>query len=120
VIEQNFRPLRNLERKLFERLFEKEFPGRTELNEQLVGLQAKIIDDDGSLALKVAVPIRAVVSQRVPIEGRYSDYDTQPGLGPFVNILLHVVDGLMVELEIYKDDGSPIERPLSPNDVEIT
>jgi hypothetical protein len=39
----------------------------------------------------------------VPVEGSGSDTDGVP-----IHLLVHVVDGLAVELEIYKADGSPI------------
>lgn len=43
-------------------------------------------------------------------EGYYSDADACLGEGPHVNVLLHVLEGLLAELEIYKDDGSPIKK----------
>jgi hypothetical protein len=78
---------------------------------QLDGLSVKTIDQEGSLSLRPsysAVP--AEVQQRVVTEGYYSDEDTSSSEGPRVNVLLHVVEGRLAELEIYKDDGSPIKK----------
>lgn len=64
------------------------------------------IDSDGSLQFRTVGP-NAPVLQRVPVEGRYSD-GAHTALGPAVNLLLHVVNGRLHELEVYKDDGSVI------------
>lgn len=52
----------------------------------------------------------AVVQERVVAEGYYSDEDTGSHDGPQVHVLLHVMEGRLAELEIYKDDGSPIRK----------
>jgi hypothetical protein len=84
---------------------------------QLDGLSVKPIDAEGSLSLKpgpVAAP--AQVKDRIVSEGYYSDEDAGLSEGAHVNVLLHVVKGLLAELEIYKDDGSPIKKkPLAEN-----
>jgi len=55
------------------------------------------------------------------VEGRYPDGSDDP-VGPAVNLLLHVVDGRLHELEVYKDDGNdfvvgPSEAP--PARIEV-
>jgi hypothetical protein len=56
----------------------------------------------------------AVVEKRIPVEADAVDED-----GIHVHFLLHVVKGFAKELEVYKDDGSPIRRMPSPGDLEM-
>lgn len=63
------------------------------------------IDDEGSLRFQVeGAP--AAVAGRVPVEGRYRDGEDP--FEPGVNLLLHVVEGRLHELEVFKDDGAHI------------
>jgi len=67
------------------------------------------IDEEGSLRFRVeGAP--AAVAGGVPVEGRY--WDGEDPFGPGGSLLLHVVGGLLHELKVLKDDGSPIRvRP---------
>jgi uncharacterized protein DUF6984 len=114
-MEAVYRPLKEQEQSLLKNLLETNFPGRDQLSAQVPGLLAKPIDEEGSLSLKVQSPVFAAVVHRVPVEASYPDLDSDPEAGPHVHILLHVVDGLMVELEIYKDDGSCIQALPDPD-----
>lgn len=103
-MSEALRPLTAAEDRVFRRLFECSFPGRDELVTQLQTVQVATLDPDGGLALhpdKSHPP--AVVKYRVPIEGSYTDSD-----GVDAHVLLHVVNGYMDELEIFKEDGSPV------------
>jgi hypothetical protein len=112
MIESEFRPITSAEREVFRKLLSLNFPSRDELLTQLESLLARTIDDDGSLSLKVTAGVVAPQNCRIPIEARCPDTNTQDDSEPHVKILLHVVEGKMFELEIYKDDGSPvIDRP---------
>jgi hypothetical protein len=105
----------------------KSFPGRDELLQQLASLTVREIDEEGSLELKVDSSIVAAVQERIATEARYldsiCDNDNLPFVHldnlPFVHLLLHVVNGRMVELERYKDDGSPILRPPQPDELIV-
>jgi hypothetical protein len=108
MIETEFRPITDAERTVFLKLLELDFPGRDELKAQLEGLLAKTIDEDGSLMLKVQSDSRARLKYRVPVEARCPDADTRSETDPHVQLLLHVVEGKLFELEIYKEDSSPI------------
>ncbi len=90
------------------------FPGQNELLKQLTGIVVRTIDAEGSLELK-ATGDPAVTRGRVPVSGRYFDGETQEG--PAVNLLVHVVDGMLSELEIYKDDGTLIRE--SPFEIDL-
>src|SRR6476659_5429107 len=103
-----------LEKNLVSRLLTNEFAGRNELRAQVEDLRVREIDNNGSLELVPggAAPL-AVVQQRIPVEARLIDSD-----GMTISILLHVLDGLMNELEIYRDDSKPVQRELSPEEVK--
>ena len=89
-----------------DRLLSSAFAGRNELAIQADSASVSRIDREGSLQFRTIGP-SAAVSQRVPVEGRYLDGSDDPS-GPAVNLSLHVVDGRLHELEVYKDDGSDI------------
>ena len=93
---------------LLKKLLEKSFPSRDELLGQLDGLSVKTIDKEGSLSLRVnPLAAWAKVKDRIVAEGYYSESSSE---GPKVHVLLHVVKGKLTEIEIYKDDGSPIRK----------
>ena len=71
---------------------------------------AKEIDENGSLALQCGPGRPASVKCRVATEGECADAD-----GIAIHVLFHVKDGMMHELEVFKDDGSPtLESTCSP------
>jgi hypothetical protein len=105
-MDSTFRPLKTHERELLEKLLEPEFPGRDELRHQLNSVIAKQVFEDGTLDLQCDPGSAAPVKSRVPTEGKCADAD-----GVEIHVLLHVVDGAMNELEIFKDDGSSILNP---------
>jgi len=100
------RTLTDYESRLIELLLAQDFPGRDELKLQLKDLEAIPAGDKdnyGSILLKPHESKRAAVETRVPVEGEYIDSDNVP-----VSVLLHVVDGYLHELEVFKADGSDI------------
>ncbi|MFZ2156918.1 MAG: hypothetical protein WAV72_12460 [Bradyrhizobium sp.] len=110
-VDETYRSPNAIEWALLKKLLGKSFPGRDELVGQLDSLSVKPIDTEGSLSLRpspLAAP--APVEERVVSEGNYSDEDADLSEGSHVNVLLYVVKGLLAELEIYKDDGSPIKK----------
>ena len=114
-----FRQLRNYEEAILKKLLEVKFAGRDKLVQQLLGLQAKSIDAEGSLQLLVAADIKAAINRGVVAEARFADLDTQGEAGAHVNILLHVNDGKLSMLEIYKDDHSKILKRPNPNELHV-
>lgn len=100
------RPLTGSEKALVDRLLREDFDGNRELARQIEHCRVVQVDSEGSLRFELeGSPSPASVSRRIPVEGEVADSD-----GVMVNVLLHVVNGLLVELEIYKEDGSPINR----------
>lgn len=114
-MSQAWRDLTNNERQLIELLLTRDFPGVEALRNQLETATASIIDTKGSLQFRVSDPL-ADVQQRVPSEGYYFDTEGVDYI-PAINVLLHVVDGKLHELEVYKDDGSAIEMALEALDI---
>lgn len=86
---------------IIERLLEVDFPGRDVILEQINNSVVTEIDENGSLEFDVKIKTKANVKRRIPIEAEYEDAD-----GITIHLLLHVVDGIVKELEIYKDDTS--------------
>jgi hypothetical protein len=107
-IDEPWRTLEPGEVAVLDLLLATDFPGRSELAVQARSALACRIDHEGSLRFKVGGP-HAEVRGRVPVEGHYYDDGSGPGPHrPAVNLLLHVVEGRLHELEVYKDDGSAI------------
>jgi hypothetical protein len=98
-----------------QRLLAADFPGKEEIAKQLACCRVRIIDDEGSLELELSDVARpATVEKRIPVEADAVDED-----GIHVHFLLHVVKGFAKELEVYKDDGTPIKRMPQPNQLEV-
>jgi hypothetical protein len=115
-LEENtvYRDLTKEEREILERLLEPDFPGSAELRDQLNSVKAEVIDEDGGLALQSVAGPEAPVRWRVPTEGECKDTD-----GVDVHVLLHVLNGRMCELELYKEDGSRVRRLPSAHDLVL-
>jgi hypothetical protein len=101
----SYRALNTEEMQVLKRLLDHEFPGRDELREQLGSVVGRTIDEDGGLSLRCDAGSPAPVLCRVPTEGKCADLDAVQ-----IHVLLHVVDGFMNELEIYKEDSSTVQR----------
>lgn len=85
-------------------LLDCDFPGRDAIVQQLVDCSVRTIDENGSLEFQIVSPIKASsVQSRVPTEGEAEDSD-----GVIIHFLLHVVNGVLQELEIYKEDNSKV------------
>lgn len=109
-----FRNFTALEQGIIDRLLEKAFPGRDELCEQMKKCLVRTLDEDNSVEFLVATDVKSQVKRRIPVEAEFQDAD-----GVLVHILLHVVDGKVNELEIYKEDGSSIIENPDPSKLKI-
>lgn len=99
-----FRQLKDGERQLLDQLLSSPFPGRDELVDQIRESLVEECDSDGGLEFRVQSGVKpADVEYRVPTEGEYEDSD-----GVTVHVLLHVVDGIISELEVFREDGQPV------------
>jgi hypothetical protein len=50
----------------------------------------------------------------VPVEAELVDED-----GVIVHVLLHVVDGFLNELEVYREDSAPVRRVIRPEELRL-
>ena len=90
------------------RLVEAGFPGAAELRQKLAVGRVTYIESNGVPALLCEVPDsapRASVIRQVPVEAEYPVAD-----GVLMYLLLHVVEGRLQSLEIYREDGEPIRH----------
>ena len=90
------------------------FPGRDEIALQIAVARSRRIDDDGCLALSAREAPQATVLRRIPIEAEAQDLD-----GATIHILLHVVDGYIDELELYREDGRALMAPVRTEALRI-
>lgn len=106
--KQAYRDLNNYEKEVIGKLLENPFPGRDEIRKQIQRSKVRTIeeykDNYGSIEFVVQTDLKVPVLQRVPVVGRAYDVDKVP-----IEMLLHVVDGKVRELEFVKADGSPIK-----------
>jgi hypothetical protein len=99
---------------LLGRMLEEDFPGRDAIVDQMRSALARQIDSNGSLEFKVETRTPARTKYRVPVEAQGKDID-----GTTIHFLLHVVDGRLSELELYKDDSSRVARRPTPDQLEV-
>jgi hypothetical protein len=114
VENQDFRRLSDLEGQLLAVLLGADFSGRDALVEQVATASVREIDHNGSLEFASSEKEPARVVRRIPVEAELEDSD-----GVTIRVLLHVVDGLLRELEIYRDDSSCVQRSLVPKDLRL-
>lgn len=111
----DFRRLSDYEAQLLGVLLSHEFPGRDELRLQVEDCLVKTIDEDGSLEFRIVTPkANASVKKRVPVEGEWDDTDGIVG-----HVLLHVLNGVLSELELYKEDGTVVNCPPAPASLRV-
>lgn len=114
VQDHAFRTLSDLEGELLSVLLGADFPGRDALKKQVAVASVREIDDNGSLEFARSDETPAEVVRRIPVEAELDDSD-----GVTIHLLLHVVDGLVQELEVYRDDSGPVQRTLNPHDFRL-
>jgi hypothetical protein len=112
--DQTFRDFTPYEHEIIDKLLEKSFPGRDEIYEQMKNCLVRTLDEDESLEFLVKSNVKAKVKRRIPVEAEFQDID-----GVLIHILLHVIDGKVNELEIYKEDGSPIIENPDPSKLKV-
>lgn len=112
--ESRFRRASPRQKRHLGRLLEAEFPGRKEIVRQVRYAKVRQLDENGSLEFYVPRGSSAQVKRRIPVEGQFCDAD-----GVMIHMLLHVVDGMVEELEIYKDDSSLVTELPLPKELEL-
>lgn len=97
------RPLARKEAAVLRTLLSQPFDGRVELAEQVAGLRVGALDEQGSLRLRTSGGSLSAGAYRVPVEASYTDAD-----GVVAHVLLHVLNGRLHELEVYREDGGQV------------
>jgi hypothetical protein len=108
------RPLAEDERNVLAALFRAQFPGRSELAQQAQVALVRSLDTNGSLAFVQVGGPSAEVVRRIPVEAEAEDAD-----GTTIHVLLHVLDGRLNELEIYREDAGPVTRMPAPDSLRL-
>lgn len=113
------RALSGEERHLMAFLLSEPFPGREVLGKQLESARVSAqCASCPTVTFKVerrASP-PAPVRRRIPTEAESLGATWDPA---GVHVLLHVVDGYLDELEVYRNDGEPIPALPSPESLEL-
>jgi hypothetical protein len=113
----NVRPFPDWELAMLRRLLQSDFPGRDALLAQLEGAEVKKVGADNSVSIEVPTKyLPAVVVGRIPVEARALDISD----GVAINVLLHVLQGRIAKLEIYKDDSSKVKNLPKPESFEVS
>jgi hypothetical protein len=113
-METSFRPLDVNEMGLLEKLLSRDFPSRDDLRHQLSSITGRKIDNNGSLELRPAQGGRAEILRGSPTEETCPDID-----GGSIAVMLHVRNGQLHLLEIFKEDGSEILRAPDANALSV-
>lgn len=111
--DADFRPLSEWETGVLDRMLQVKFSGREQLLSQRDGLMAKTLDENGSLRFKVQSSKISPVNGLV-VEGRFPDFENSAASAPAVNVLLHVKEGRLWMLEVYREDGAKISARPDP------
>lgn len=104
-METGFRPLDANEIALLKKLLDHDFQGRDALRMQLSSVTGRQTDEHGCLRLRTDETIEADSEIASPTEGRCEDID-----GGVIVVMLHVRNGKLHLLEMFKEDGSEILR----------
>jgi hypothetical protein len=108
------RPLSRQEVLLLSALLRQDFPGRDALEQQASHASASPIDENGSLRLHPPDRPLAAVERRIPVEAEIDDED-----GVTVHILLHVLDGKLNEIEVFREDSGALRRRIDPDALRL-
>ena len=112
---EGFRPLLAAERELLQRLLSAEFEGAQGLSCQLRDTGVQSIDHNGSLRIRSLDATPVLVARRIPVEASYADAD-----GVTVHVLVHVIGGLLEELEVFREDsGDVMVAPIRASRLDI-
>jgi hypothetical protein len=99
------RPLTNYEKQLVIKLLEA-LPSGAQYSVQLDSVLVSPWAGDSSLKFEFRETVGSVDNEiGIPVEGEFKDVDGVP-----IHVLLHVKDGKLHILEIYKENGSEVVR----------
>ncbi|HSE16490.1 MAG TPA: hypothetical protein VLB46_05530 [Pyrinomonadaceae bacterium] len=102
------------ERLLLARLLETPFPGSDAVAQQLQNCLVRPVGSNGTLDFLIGAGPKAEVRTSVPVEAEAEDID-----GITIHALLHVIEGTVVGLEVYKEDSSQVIKMPAPSELRI-
>lgn len=102
------------ERQILDRLLSQEFPGKAELKLQLQECEVRTISDMGTFAIRPCCTPIAPVVERIPVEAVADDLD-----GHGIHFLLHVIQGVASELEVFTDTAFPVIQIPTPEQLRV-
>ncbi len=76
--------------------------------------RVRSLDANGSFAFVRVEGRPAEVVRRIPVEAETEDED-----GTTIHVLVHVLDGRLNELEIYREDSGPVTRRPAPDSLRL-
>lgn len=128
---EDWREIDHRERALLMHLLRGDFQGKAEILEQISSIEVMRLSPTGSLKLRSRGPRAAVkdndapsprANDHIPVEGFYDDEAPSQKnivrIARLVRLALHVTDGRISELEVYKEDESPILT--SPYEIDLS
>ena len=91
------------------------FPGSAELKLQLDSPDLRVTSLGEILRIDFLTrpTVYSKCENQVPVEARSHDID-----GMDISVSLHVVDGLLYEIEVYRLDGNGISQPPAPESLQ--
>jgi hypothetical protein len=90
-------------RALVQRMLRETFAGAAQLRAQLGSAVLAPTERDGCWSFQVVSQYLAMVHRRVPVQAEATDSDGVP-----LHASLHVVGGVLHELEAVREDGGPV------------
>lgn len=107
-----------LQSDIVSRLLQEDFPGRDELRDQFRKAKVKNLNCEDKCPSFLIIPAssapKSKVDIRIPVEASTKDGDGGP-----LEVLLHVVDGLLEELEVVKYGEADFIGPINPDLLEV-
>jgi hypothetical protein len=114
MTSQQAREMTANERLLIARLLETPFPGSDAVAQQLQNCLVQPVGKSGTLDFVIQHGPKAEVRTSVPVEAEAEDVD-----GTTIHFLLHVIEGTVRGLEVYKEDSSAVIKMPPPFELRI-
>jgi hypothetical protein len=111
-----YRPLKPLETFILQKLLSVDVEGIGLLQNQLEFASARVLDEYGSLQIRIDGAPKSGFLDGPLIYAKQKDLDTTDDFAPHINILLFIKNGLLDRLEIYKDNLGRILGSINPKE----
>jgi len=104
----DWRTPNDYEQAIIDLLLSEKFRGAEAIRDQLTDFDVRTISGFGSFSIRTKSKARADVVHRIPVEASAIDLD-----GNGIHYLLHVIDGIVIELEVFSETTDvPLSRPI--------